>query len=107
MTAETSIFDWRAERDAAMAQVAENAGPDFAKQFRAFVLEYLKTYTPSTGEELTTAAKAKGIVAHNDKATGPVIAALSREKLIMFCGIERRKKGHGSHGANLWALTRN
>lgn len=104
MTAET-LFDWRAERDAAMAQVAENAGEAFAFEFRTFVLDYLAVHGSATGETLTDSAKVKGIIAHSDKATGPVIAALSRAKLITSCGFAPRLKGHGSGGAHIWRLS--
>lgn len=102
-----TLDTWIAERDAAMAQVERNAGPTFAELASAYVLVYLESHGPATGEQLTDACKAQGIVAHSDKAMGPVLMALSRRKLIEKCGYAPRKKGHGCAGANLWKLTQN
>ncbi len=106
MTADT-LFDWRPARDAAMAQVERNAGEEFRDKARAFVVEYLREHGSSSGEDITAACKAAGIVAHDDRAMGPVYAYLAHPKrrTIEWCGSVRRARGHGATGGNLWQLT--
>lgn len=104
MTAET-LFDYAAERDAAIATVERNAGQPFSERASAYVLTFLEANGQASGEELTDACRAKGIVAHDDRAMGPVLMSLSRQKLIEKCGTAVRRKGHLTSGGNIWQLT--
>lgn len=90
----------------AIAQVAEHAGDEFLTKARAHVLLVLEN-GPRTGEQLTDACLAKGIVPDNGdrRSFGPVIRTLSFTKQIEVCGEARRTKGHGSRGGSLWRLT--
>lgn len=100
-----SLFDWQAARDAALAQVSENAeehAPGFAERAQAFVLDYLRQNGPASGEAVTDACKAAGIVPHDDRAFGSVYMALSRRGLIRKVGHAMRRKGHGCAGGNIW-----
>jgi hypothetical protein len=101
--AASELDSWREQRDKALAQVEHNAGAEFMDRAKAFVLRYLICHLAgASGEDITDAAKAFGIVPHNDKAFGPVYASLSRSGQIAKCGYAKRKKGHGTHGAILW-----
>lgn len=101
------LFDWARQRDEAMASVAEHAEehrPDFATDAAAFVLRFLGEHGASSGEVITNACKAAGIVPHDDRAFGPVYMGLSRRKAIVKVGVAIRTKGHGTAGGNVWAL---
>jgi len=37
----TTLFDWQAERDSALAQVERNAGEDFKARAMAFALDWM------------------------------------------------------------------
>jgi hypothetical protein len=96
-------------RDQAMAQVeahAERVRARFVEDAKAYMLVYLATHdnAPASGEELSRACKAQGIVPHDDRAFGPVLMALSKEGFIKKCGSCRRERGHGTAGGNLWKL---
>jgi hypothetical protein len=103
----TPLFDWREARDDALEQVAANAEdecPGFAEAARAFVLAYLAEHGPASGEVVTNAAKAAGLVPHDDRAFGPVLLALSRAGRIRRVGTTLRTKGHGTAGGNVWEV---
>lgn len=70
-----------------------------------FMLRILKRHGAMTGEYLTNCAKGAGFVPHDDRAFGPVIARLVRERLIKCVGYRCRLKGNGTAGARLWAAT--
>lgn len=95
-----------AARNAGMAQVEKNAGADFMERAKSFVLSYLERHGPTPSEMLTDAAKVHGIKPHDDKAFGPLYAALSRAKLIRSCGVCKRRKGHASGACNIWELAK-
>ena len=104
---EPDLFSWEAERDEAMERVAANAEdscPGFAERARAFVLDYLAEHGPTSGERLTDACKAAGLVPHDDRAFGPVYHALARERKIERIGWALRAKGHGTGGGSIWGL---
>lgn len=92
------------ERDEAMALVEKKAGIQFRIDAGAFVLRYLGVHGATSGEDITDACKAAGIVPHNDRAFGPVFMALSRKNFIEKCGTAARRKGHGTSGATIWRL---
>lgn len=92
-------------RDRAMGLVAANAesrAPGFAALARAFALAYLRERGDSSGEAITDACKAAGVVPHDDRAFGPVYAGLARDGLIERVGHVARRKGHGTAGGNVW-----
>lgn len=61
---------------------------------------------PLSGEQLVNECIAAGIVPHDTRAFGPVIAALARAGRIESVGFAVRQKGHGTAGARLWAISR-
>lgn len=94
-------------RDAAMVQVethAEAHRPGFKEQACAFVLDYLEQHGASSGEVITDACKAAGIIPHDDRAFGPVYMALARQGRIQKVGTAKRLRGHGTSGGNVWGL---
>lgn len=100
-----SLQPYLFERDDAMARVADKAEdvrPNFRDEATAFVLNYLTRHGRTTGEELTLACKAAGIIPHDDRAFGPVYMTLSRRGLIEKVGTVARTRGHGTSGGNVW-----
>jgi hypothetical protein len=95
----------RAER--AMVVVELNAN-DFYSQFSArasaFVVDYLSAHGAASGEAITNACRAAGIVPHDDRAFGPVYQRLARSGRILKCGYCPRTKGHGTSGGIVWRL---
>jgi hypothetical protein len=59
---------------------------------------------PLSGEQLVNECIAAGIVPHDTRAFGPVIASLARAGRIEAVGFAVRQKGHGTAGARLWAI---
>lgn len=105
MTAETSIFDWRAERDAILA-AHEAAEPGFVEQAKAFVLREL-AHDQLSGEELVDRCKLAGIKPDEDRRFGAVFGGLSRERKIIKAGYCERRKGHRCAGGLIWKLNQN
>lgn len=104
--AQPTLEDWKTERDAALQQVAANAGERFLERAKTFVLRYLSKHAQASGEEITLACKAAGIVPVNtDRAFGAVYRSLSVAGRIEVCGEAIRTRGHGTRGGNLWKLT--
>lgn len=108
-----SLFDnenpsWMQQRDESLTAVMANVQgqtPGFAQDAADFVLRYLATHEEATGEQLSDAAKAAGIVpSTTDKAFGGVYRSLSHRGLIEKCGLAVRTKGHGTSGGNIWRL---
>jgi hypothetical protein len=100
----TTLFDWQAERDAAMATVERNAGEVFAEKARAHVLKMLREFGETSGEHVVNHGEALGITAHDSRAWGPIFGALSRQRMIVKVGWCQRTKGHGTGGAIVWRL---
>jgi hypothetical protein len=100
-----TLFDWKASRDAAMAQVERNAGESFAERASAHILADLAQRGPTSCEILTDRCKLDGIKPHDDRAFGPVYMSLMRQGKIEKCGTVIRTKGHGTSGGNVWKLT--
>ena len=96
-----------AQRDDAMARVAQNA-EDHRERFRddarAHVLSFLAVQGPTSAELLTVACKQAGIVPHDDRAFGPVYNGLFRRGFITKVGSCRRERGHGTSGGTVWGL---
>lgn len=92
-------------RDQAMQSVgqkAEDVKPGFGQRAADFILRYLRAHGRKPGEVLTEACKAAGIVAHDDRAFGPVYYSLAKRNLIRKVGTVKRLKGHGTAGGNVW-----
>jgi len=98
-----SIFNWKAAREIQMATVERNAGEDFKARAMAFALEWMRGKGTVSGEDITDACKAAGIVPHCDKAFGPVYAGLARQGAIVRDGYAIRRRGHGAP-APAWRL---
>jgi len=95
------------DRDQVLAAVerrVDREAPAFRDRAQALVLEHLRTHGPTSGEDLTDAAKRAGLVPPDDRAFGPVYAALSRRGAIVAVGVVRRRRGHGTRGATVWGL---
>lgn len=76
----------------------------FSERARAFVVSYLNTNGPASGEAITNACRAAGIVPHDDRAFGAVYKRLSQERRIVKCGYCPRTKGHGTSGGIVWRI---
>ena len=100
----TTLFDWQAERDAALETVERNAGEVFAAEARGHVLACLRGTEQMSGEEIVSVGESVGIRAHDARAWGPVFGWLSRKKLIVKAGFCQRLKGHGTAGGIVWRL---
>jgi hypothetical protein len=96
-------LDWITARDDAMERVERKAGPEFADAACDFAMSFLRS-GPATAEAITLAARAAGIVPHDDRAFGPVYMRLSRQGLIEKAGPAVRTRGHGTSGGNVWRL---
>lgn len=86
------------------ADRAERQDDGFRERAAAFVLAYLAQHGISSGELITDAAKLAGIRPPDDRAFGPVYAALARRQQIVAAGFCARLKGHGTAGGRLWRL---
>jgi hypothetical protein len=98
------LLDMIAARDAALKQVAANAGENFRCRALRFVVAYLREHGERSGEEVTDAVWNAGIEAHDRRAMGPVFVALLRDGLIERCGTCIRKRGHGTAGGSVYRL---
>ena len=98
------LLDYIAARDKAMSHVETNAGPNFFAQAKAHVLDYLRIYPDSSGEDIVSGGEAAGIVAHDSRSWGPVFGWLSRHKRIVKVGYCERRKGHATAGGIVWRL---
>lgn len=85
-------------RDEAIAALRKQSGEEFIRAASMFVLEHLRAHGPATGEQLTDACKAAGIMPANDKAFGPIYAGLARAGRIGRHGYAPRNRGHGAPG---------
>jgi len=101
-----SIVDAINARNEAMVRVESHAGPSFMESAKDFVTTYLATHGATSGEVLTTACVASGIVPHDERAFGAVFMRLSREGTILKVGFCPRVKGHGTSGGNIWDLVK-
>jgi hypothetical protein len=97
----------RAIGEAAMRCAIDRADrdePGFSERAKAFVIQYLTERGTASGEDITDACKAAGIVPADDRAFGPVYSTLRRRSAIAFAGFCARRKGHGTAGGCLWRL---
>lgn len=108
---QADLFDAiAAGRQAASACLdkAQRAAPYFADKAKAAILAHLAANGPTSGEDLTDACKAAGIVPSNDdRAFGGVFLGLSNPrnpKIQCLRSDLPRKHGHGTSGGKLWSL---
>lgn len=82
--------------------------PTFAERAKVFIVKHLAEKGPTSGEDLTDACKAAGIVPGNDdRAFGGVFLSLSNPnnpRIRCLRSDLPRKYGHGSSGGRLWAI---
>lgn len=91
------------DRDRLLTRLAAKQRADFMAKACAFVVRYLAQHGPTSGEALTLACRAAGIVpAGDDRAFGPVYMALVKQGAIEKCGSCRRERGRGTAGGNIW-----
>lgn len=62
----------------------------------------LKENGPMSGEDVTIACKKAGHVPKDDRAFGGVYFGLSKSGKIIRIDEAKRKRGHGTSGANIW-----
>lgn len=75
---------------------------------RAFVLNWLTEYGATPGEDIVDAAHKTGrpdLIAHDARAWGGVFASLSRQRIRCVRSDLPRKRGHGTSGGKLWAIS--
>ena len=84
---------------------AERHGDFDSKAASACMVDHLKAWGRSSSELLTQFAKLRGHVPHDDRAFGPIIAKLVRDKLIHQVGECKRSRGNGTSGGRVYALS--
>lgn len=93
-----------AEAGGRAADRAERADEGFGERAAAFIRGYLAQHGASSGEVVTDAAKVAGIRPPDDRAFGPIYAALARRGQIVAVGFCVRRKGRGTAGGRVWRL---
>lgn len=68
------------------------------------ILEHLRKYGRTPGEDLVLVAKSAGHVPHDDRAFGSVFSSLSRKKEIYCVDYCNRRRGHGTAGGRIWRI---
>lgn len=92
-----------AQRDAALAHHAAVNGKEFGLRCRHFILQYLRTFGPTSGEALVIACKNAGIIPVNDdRAFGGSFQSLFKAGLIAKAGECQRDRGHRTSGGIIW-----
>jgi hypothetical protein len=86
---------------------AERDDPGFTLRAGDVIVRLLRNYYCSgmPGETLVEMARLLGCRPKDDRAFGPVFQSLVRRGLIRQVGWCERRKGHGSPGGRIWALT--
>ena len=89
-------MDAQQDKNAALAQVAENAGPEFYQA----VVDLLQNFNGSlvTGEDIRIHCEARQIKPHHHNAWGAAISKLVKRGLIEETGDYRPMRGRKSHG---------
>lgn len=78
--------------------------PAFSERAYAFIVSHVRAQdAPISGELITLACKASGIVPRDDRAFGPVYAKAIRNGEIRVVGFCARARGHGTAGGRLYA----
>lgn len=87
---------------------ATRSNPEFAEKAKALILKHLATHGPTSGEDLTDACKAAGIVPENDdRAFGGVYFSLANQtcpRIRVLRSDLPRRRGHGTTGGKLYGL---
>lgn len=89
----------------ALAAKTARASADFRERASVCILAHLEQHGPTSGEVLTDACKAAGIVppkGMDDRVFGPVYQSLAAHQRIRPRGTATRSKGHGTSGARVW-----
>ena len=81
----------------------EKIDPSFIEAASARALQLLEMGGPMSGEHLTIAVKALGIVPRDDRQFGAVYLSLSRKGLIERVGFCKRLRGNSTQGGSIWA----
>ncbi len=84
---------------------AERVANFDSKAAGEFMLRHLGRRGDTSSEILVEVCKIAGYKPHDDRAFGPVIAGLARRKLIRQVGSCSRKRGNGTAGGRVWALS--
>lgn len=102
MTEQRGLFDQpkpksqaEAKRDAALAEVLENAGPDFGDQVQ-YIAERERGQLV-TGEDIRLYCEAAGVVPHHHNAWGAAIMRLVRRGTLVDTGRTRNMRSKKSH----------
>ena len=85
---------------------ADAMHPGFSERAMDFIRARMSTAANDdrfSGESLVNAMKQAEIVAHDDRAFGPVFAKAIRAGFIRPVGYVARVKGHGTAGGRLYA----
>jgi hypothetical protein len=83
---------------------AEGKDPLFSAKAEKAILDHLRIVGQCSGEVLTDVARARGAIAHDDRAFGAVFQKLSRKGFIRCVGFCLRTKGHGTAGGRVWGI---
>jgi hypothetical protein len=92
---QTLLFDECAARDAALAQVGDNAGADWRIAARD-VFDAMPE-DEMTGEDIRLACEAAGVKPHHNNAWGAMVLTLVREGLLEPTNEYRPMRAKGSH----------
>lgn len=96
----------RKQRDTILIAQEVANGKEFGARMRAFIQEHLEKHGPSSGEEITDAAKEAGITppTMDDRAYGGSFRSLSSRGIIRKAAYCQRAKGHSTGGGIVWQL---
>lgn len=104
------MTDLRTAREAGHAAAdactdkAERVSDFDTEAARRFVLWFLGSEGPHTGEDIVDAAALVGLRPHDTRAFGSVFSGLARDGRIVRDGFALRRKGHGTAGATRWRI---
>lgn len=93
------------DRGAALAlDRAERDCSDFSARAEAAILAKLAT-GPASGEDCTDYVRECGVPFKNGQALGSIYSRLLKQGRIMVVGECKRRRGHGTRGGSIYALT--
>lgn len=82
---------------------AERVIPDFSRRAAAYMAAYLTAHGPTSGEDLTDAARAAGFDAGDGRAFGRAFQLLRDQHNAPILRSDLpRKRGHGTSGGRLY-----
>lgn len=85
---------------------AQSLDSSFRDRATVAILAHLRAVGECSGEDLTEIAKAHGAAPTDDRAFGAVFKRLLSRRIVQVVGYGPRRKGHGCHGAKIYALVR-